>query len=159
MGGGGRRWGWGDPRCLEEEHSPICSAQVEDIGPFAVVCCPHGQRVVDGHSILQILFRQLLFWTVLSLQTNQRAECYHTRPITEWDILLGCREGCGLVYLLQVEDQSLQHDIKRLPSSLTSGRWKTDHRKKVNIHSISQMWFWIEMSYSTAMFRQTWSDL
>lgn len=46
-----------DSRCLEEIHPPVSSSQVEHIGPLAVVRSLHGQRVVDGHGVLQVLLR------------------------------------------------------------------------------------------------------
>ena len=58
-------------RGLEEIDPPVCSAQVEYVGPLAVVRCPHGQRVVDGHSVFQVFIRQLFVWSVLSLKMRE----------------------------------------------------------------------------------------
>lgn len=47
----------GDSRCLEEIHPPVGRPQVKHVGPLAVVRSSHGQRVVDGHGVLQVLVR------------------------------------------------------------------------------------------------------
>lgn len=65
-----------DLRGLEQEDPPVSSAQVKHIGSLAVVCCLHSQRVVDGHSILQILITQLLMSAIFTLKANQSRERY-----------------------------------------------------------------------------------
>lgn len=56
-----------DSRCLEQIDPPVGRAQVEDVGPLAVVGRLHGQGVVDGHGVLQVLLRELLIRPVLPL--------------------------------------------------------------------------------------------
>ena len=63
-----------DSRCLEEVDPPVRGAQVEHVGPLAVVRRLHGQRVVDGHGVLQVLVRQLLVRPVLPLQGRYKEE-------------------------------------------------------------------------------------
>lgn len=73
MGVDRRGLGWAGgrhSRSLEEEHPPVGRAQVEDVGPLAVVTGASGQRVVDADGILQLRLRQglprlvLLLWGV-----------------------------------------------------------------------------------------------
>lgn len=51
MGGAG---GGGYSRGLKEEDSPVRCAQVEDVGPLAVVTGAGGQGVVDADGILEL---------------------------------------------------------------------------------------------------------
>lgn len=55
MGVGQRGPGWaggGHSRGLKEEDPPVCCAQVEDVGPLAVVAGTRGQCMVDADGIL-----------------------------------------------------------------------------------------------------------
>lgn len=55
-------------RCLEEIDSPVSRPQVEDVWPLAVVWSLHGQGVMDGHGVLQVLVRQLFIRSVFTLR-------------------------------------------------------------------------------------------
>lgn len=56
-----RGLGWaggGHSRSLEEEDPPVSGAQVEDVGPLAVVTGTRGQCVVDADGVLQLSLRR-----------------------------------------------------------------------------------------------------
>lgn len=58
----------GHSRCLEQIHPPVSRPQVEHVWPLAVVWSPHRQRVMDGHSVLQVVVRQLFVRSVFTLR-------------------------------------------------------------------------------------------
>lgn len=66
-------------RGLEEVEPPVGRAQVEHVGPLAVVCRSHSQRVVDGHSVLQVLVGQLLLWPELPLQAKREYDVLESK--------------------------------------------------------------------------------
>lgn len=60
MGMESRGLGWAGgrhSRSLEEEDPPVSCAQVEDMGPLAVVLGASGQCVVDADGILKLCLR------------------------------------------------------------------------------------------------------
>lgn len=59
-----------DSRRLEEVDPPVCRAQVEHVGPLAIVGRLHSQRVVDGDGVLQVLLGELLVGPVLTLMRH-----------------------------------------------------------------------------------------
>lgn len=74
-------------RRLEEIDPPVSGSQVEHVGPLAVVRSFHGQRVVDGHGVLQVLVGQLLIRPVLPLEAHgSNATAMRLRGAHVWQV-------------------------------------------------------------------------